>query len=182
MEDLRGVEGAGAMKYFGAFSGVLQPPWFFHDRTRRPPRDPFNAMLSFGYTLLLSSVTTAVVIAGLDPCVGFIHPEYRGRPSLALDMMEEFRSPIVDRMVIASCNQGFFKIEDFAPEEDGGIRMNGAAKKLFLKLYGERLRTSVKNDGTGQRSDYENHIRMQAAMLVKSLRDQGEYLPFICAN
>jgi CRISPR-associated protein Cas1 len=179
IEDLRGVEGAAAMKYFNAFEGILQPPWAFRERNRRPPRDPVNAMLSFGYTLLLSSVTTGAIIAGLDPCVGFNHKEYRGRPSAALDMMEEFRSPVVDRMVIASCNQGRFKIEDFEPEENGGIKMSASARKLFLKLYSERLRESAKNDGTGQTSDYENHIRTQAAALVRRLRGQSEYLPFI---
>ncbi|GHS92349.1 CRISPR-associated endonuclease Cas1 [Synergistales bacterium] len=182
IEDLRGIEGVAAAKYFGAFSDILQPPWFFRERNRRPPRDPVNAMLSFGYTLLLSSVTTAAIIAGLDPCVGFNHKEYRGRPSVALDMMEEFRSPVVDRMVIASCNQGRLKPEDFEPEDGDGIKMSAPARKLFMKLYGERLRETAKNDGTGQTSNYENHIRTQAAMLVRHLRGQGEYLPFINAK
>ncbi|GHV28314.1 CRISPR-associated endonuclease Cas1 [Synergistales bacterium] len=182
VEDLRGIEGIGAVRYFSAFSCVLQSPWFFRERNRRPPRDPVNAMLSFGYTMLLSSVATAAVIVGLDPCVGFIHPEYRGRPSLALDMMEEFRSPVVDRMVISSCNQGLFKPEDFEPGEDGGVKMSGAARKLFLKLYSERLRASVTNDSTGQHSGYEDHIRSQSAMLIRHLRGQGEYLPFVSAN
>ena len=135
------------------------------------------------HTLLLSSVTTAAIIAGLDPCVGFLHAEYRGRPSLALDMMEEFRSPVIDRMIVAACNQGLFKISDFIQsEESDGITMNASAKKTLLRLYDERLRTSVKNDGTGERSTYENHIRARTAALASYLRGNGEYLPFICEH
>ena len=181
LEDIRGVEGIAASKYFTILSGILSPPWTFRERTKRPPRDPVNALLSFGYALLLSSVTTAVIIAGLDPCVGFLHPEYRGRPSLALDMMEEFRSPVIDRMVVAACNQGLFKISDFSrSEENGGISMNASVKKMLLRLYDERLRTSVKNDRTGEYSTYENHIRARAAALAVHLREGREYLPFIC--
>jgi CRISPR-associated protein Cas1 len=182
IEGLRGIEGSGAAGYFSALSGVFQIPWSFSERNRRPPRDPVNALLSFGYTLLLGSVTTAVILAGLDPCVGFIHPEYRGRPSLPLDMMEEFRSPVIDRMVVSSCNQGIFKLEDFERAENGGIVMNASARKTLLDVYDNRLRTVVKNDSTGERATYETHVRSQAAMLVRRLRGQPEYLPFICAN
>jgi CRISPR-associated protein Cas1 len=182
LDDLRGMEGIGAMKYFSALSGVLRSPWIFPGRNRRPPRDPVNALLSFGYTLLLSSVTTAVTVAGLDPCVGFVHPEYRGRPSLALDMMEEFRSPIVDRMVVGSCNQGLFQMEDFISSENKGVIMNASAKKSLLKAYDERLKTIVKNESTGENATYENHIRMQAALFVRCLREQLNYLPFICGH
>jgi CRISPR-associated protein Cas1 len=182
IEGLRGVEGSGAAGYFSALSGVFQNPWFFRERNRRPPRDPVNALLSFGYTLLLGSMTTAVILAGLDPCVGFVHPEYRGRPSLPLDMMEEFRSPIVDRMVVSSCNQSIFKLEDFERAENGGLVMNASARKALLEAYDNRLRTTVKNDSTGEHATYETHMRSQALMLVRRLRGQTEYLPFICAN
>jgi CRISPR/Cas system-associated endonuclease Cas1 len=182
IETLRGIEGSGAAGYFAALSSVFQTAWSFSERNRRPPRDPINALLSFGYTLLLGSVTTAVILVGLDPCVGFIHPEYRGRPSLPLDMMEEFRSPIIDRMVISSCNQGIFKANNFERTEDGGVLMNAAARKTLLELYDNRLRTPVKNDSTGERANYETHLRSQAAMLVRRLRGHSEYLPFVCAN
>jgi CRISPR-associated protein Cas1 len=182
MESLRGIEGSGAAGYFSALSEIFQSPWFFRERNRRPPRDPVNALLSFGYTLLLGSVTTAVILAGLDPCVGFIHPEYRGRPSLSLDMMEEFRSPIVDRMVVSSCNQGLFRLENFERAENEGIVMNASTKKKLLEVYANRLRTTVKNDSTGEHATYETHIRSQAVRLVRHLRGQAEYLPFICAN
>jgi CRISPR-associated protein Cas1 len=182
IEGLRGTEGSGAAGYFSALSEVFQKPWSFRERNRRPPRDPVNALLSFGYTLLLGSMTTAVILAGLDPCVGFVHPEYRGRPSLSLDMMEEFRSPVVDRMVVSSCNQSLFKLEDFERIESGGIVMNASARKTLLEVYDNRLRTTVKNDSTGEHATYETHIRSQAVRLVQRLRGQAEYLPFVCAN
>jgi CRISPR-associated protein Cas1 len=183
IDSLRGIEGFGAAEYFSALSDVFQSPWTFSARNRRPPRDPVNALLSFGYTLLLSSVTTAIILSGLDPCVGFMHPEHRGRPSLALDMMEEFRSAVVDRLVVAACNQGLFKSKDFERAEDGaGVRMSAAAKKTLLRLYDSRLKTTIRNDNTGVQTTYENHLRSQAAMLVRCLRGRSEYVPFVCAN
>jgi CRISPR-associated protein Cas1 len=182
IDTLRGMEGSGAAGYFAALSHIFQNPWFFNERNRRPPRDPVNALLSFGYTLLLGSVTTAVILAGLDPCVGFIHPEYRGRPSLSLDMMEEFRSPIIDRMIVSSCNQGIFKPDDFESVEGDGVIMNASARKTLLEIYDDRMRTSVRNDSVGERATYAAHLRSQAAMLVRCLRGHVEYIPFICAN
>jgi CRISPR-associated protein Cas1 len=181
IDSLRGIEGRGSAGYFPALSRVLRSPWFLKERNRRPPRDPVNALLSFSYTLLLGSVTTAVILEGLDPCVGFIHPEYRGRPSLALDMMEEFRSPLVDRMVVSACHQGFFRPEDFERAENGGILMSASAKKTLLKLYDNRLRTTAKNDSVGEHASYETHLRRQAAMLVRCLRERVKYIPFVCA-
>ena len=87
IEEIRGVEGNAAKVYFSGFGCALVFPWTFEGRNRRPPLDPVNALLSFCYTLLLGRVTTAVLAAGLDPCVGWLHPQYRGRPSAALDLM-----------------------------------------------------------------------------------------------
>ena len=101
IDELRGVEGVAANCYFEGFSCLIREPWTFTGRQRRPPRDPVNAMLSFGYALLLARVAGAVLMAGLDPCLGIVHPEYRRRPSLALDLMEVFRSSLIDRMVFA---------------------------------------------------------------------------------
>lgn len=179
VDEIRGVEGMGARVYFYGFSRILRPPWKFTERNRRPPRDPVNTLLSFGYTLLLGSVVTALIIAGLDLCVGFIHPEHRGRPSLALDLMEEFRSPVVDRLVVSSCNQGLFAQDDFQNGEKNAVIMVQSAKKKLLRLYSERMRGEVRNESNATRSSYGNHIRAQAAIFVTSLRKEKEYLPFI---
>jgi CRISPR-associated protein Cas1 len=181
IDSVRGREGEAAAVYFSVFGGLLRDPWSFHRRNRRPPKDAVNAMLSFGYTLLLSHVTSAIVISGLDPCVGFLHPEHRGRPSLALDLMEEYRSQLVDRLVIAIANQQLLKPDDFIPADSGGIFMVPEARKSFVQHYLNRLNSAVRNEHTGNSSTFRNHIYASAAAFVSSLRNGGEYIPFQAA-
>lgn len=179
IDQVRGVEGIAAKSYFRAFASIIQPPWQFKERNRRPPKDPVNAMLSFGYTLLLGSVVTAILIAGLDPCVGFVHPEYRGRPSLALDLMEEFRASVVDRMVLSVCGQMLLNPQDFEGRGGEGVIMTADARKRFLKFYSERIKTEVQNQGNNFRTSIENHIRLQSAFFLRSMRNETDYLPFV---
>jgi CRISPR-associated protein Cas1 len=178
IDTLRGMEGFSAAVYFSVFGRIIRPQWFFHGRNRRPPRDPVNAMLSFGYTLLLGHVTSAAVTAGLDPCVGFLHPEHRGRPSMALDLMEEFRAQVTDRLVIAIANQMLLKPENFTQTDDGGVSMDVDTKKIFIRLYLERLNERVKNENSGNTSSFRNHIFASAASFVASLRSGNDYVPF----
>lgn len=179
LEELRGVEGNAARVYFSVMGNALIAPWSFQGRTRRPPRDPVNALLSFCYTLLLGRVTTAVVTVGLDPCVGWLHPEYRGRPSAALDLMEEFRSATVDRFVVSILNQNFFSPRHFTADKDGGVRIEQGARQKLMRLFKERLRTEVRNSSNDHSSSYENHIHAQAWNLARCIRNGGEYLPFV---
>jgi CRISPR-associated protein Cas1 len=173
----RGIEGSAAAVYFSVFDRLLRKPWFFRERNRRPPKDPINALLSFGYTLLLSHVTSAVIISGLDPCVGFLHPEFRGRPSLALDLMEEYRSPVVDRLVLSVANQMIINPNGFAQTEDGGVMMNAETRKTFVRSYLERISERTK-DGVGITSTYRNHIFSSAVKFASSLRNGTKYIPF----
>jgi len=179
IEELRGIEGYGAAEYFSVFGRTLLSPWEFSQRNRRPPKDPVNALLSFGYTLLLGRVTSSVTIAGLDPCVGFLHPEYRGRPSLALDLMEEFRSPVVDRMVIALLNQQLLSPENFSYHEDGGVTLDRKGRLRVLKAFSERIRQEVVNRVTGERTSFWNHCDRQAQLFVRILRHGGDYAGFV---
>jgi CRISPR-associated protein Cas1 len=179
---VRGYEGEAAAIYFSVFGRLLRRPWFFSGRNRRPPKDPINAMLSFGYTLLLSHVTSAIVIAGLDPCVGFLHPEHRGRSSLALDIMEEYRSQVVDRLVISIANQMLLIPENFAPAEGGGVFMDPDSRKNFVKYFLGRLNTRVRNEQNGNTSTFRNHIFASAAAFVSALRTGSEYFPFQIDN
>ncbi len=181
IEKLRGLEGIGAAAYFSVFGKVLKEPWFFSVRSRRPPLDPVNALLSFGYTLLLSHVTSALCISGLDPCVGFLHPEYRGRPSLALDLMEEFRSPVVDRLVVAMLNQGRLRPEQFSVKDDGGVCMREDARKIFIQEYSKRLDNNAVNEVNGQSSSFRKHILNQSQAFLKALRDDENYSPLSIA-
>lgn len=179
IDELRGLEGIGAAAYFSVFGKTLLAPWTFRTRTRRPPKDPVNALLSFGYTLLLSHVVSAVSIAGLDPCVGFLHPEYRGRPALALDLMEEFRSPVVDRLIIGILNQAIMNTAHFSHTECGGIHMSKEAKGIFLRQYRKRLDTSVRNELTEQTATFRTHIALQAGAFLSALREGTAYRPIL---
>ena len=178
---IRGLEGAGAAAYFSVFGRALPPPWSFVSRTRRPPRDPVNALLSFGYTMLLSNVVGAACIAGLDPCVGFLHPEYRGRPALALDLMEEFRSPVVDRLVASILNQRLLKPNQFERTPDGGVLMDGPARKVFLRNFMKRMGVKATDEATGRTTTFREHILFQARAFLSALKNDEEYRPLSVA-
>ena len=177
-KELRGIEGIGAAEYFGVLGRVLLPPWEFSGRNRRPPKDPVNALLSFGYTLLLGRITSAVTIAGLDPCVGFLHPEYRGRPAMALDLMEEFRSPVVDRMVISLLNQRILALENFTSDKEKGVLLDREGRLKVLRAFSQRMGVEVTNRYTGERASFKTHCDMQARRFVSSLREKTGYISF----
>lgn len=149
---LRGLEGEAAAQYFRWFDCALRSKdegLRFRGRSRRPPRDPINAMLSFGYTLLLHDCVAALGSAGLDPDLGFLHEERPGRPSLALDLMEELRVAFVDRMVVAMVNLGQVRERDFVVREGGGVEMSDAVRKQFVTEYQTRKRDTVTHPYTG---------------------------------
>jgi CRISPR-associated protein Cas1 len=113
MAALRGIEGAGSKAYFAVLRGCLRPDFTFEKRTRRPPTDPFNALLSLGYTLLGEALCTALEIVGLDPYEGFFHADKYGRPALALDLLEEFRGPVADSLALTLVNKRMLTPDDF---------------------------------------------------------------------
>ena len=176
---LRGIEGASAALYFSVFEELLSPGWFFKGRNRRPPKDPVNALLSFAYTLLLSNVLTAVIAGCMDPAVGFLHPEYRGRPSAALDLMEEFRPCVSDRIVLALINQGIIQPSDFSPDGGGGIQMNARARKALLKAHGEKLAASSTSEKEGESVPYGKRIHLQGRKMAMAIWEGKDYLPFV---
>lgn len=179
VDELRGIEGRGAAVYFAVFGDMLNPPWFFRDRNRRPPRDPVNAMLSFGYAMLLTHVVTALVVFGLEPTVGFLHPEHRGRPSLALDLMEEFRPLLVDRLVVGLLNQGIFTPEQFVRDsEDGGVTIEPKARRRFIREFEKRLGLKGSVAGEERILTYRERIPRQVRALAESLAERKDYLPF----
>lgn len=179
LDALRGIEGVSAATYFSAFGDLLVAGWFFRGRNRRPPKDPVNAMLSFAYTLLLGNIVTAILANHLDPLVGFIHPEYRIRPSAALDLMEEFRPVISDRIVIALINQGMVSPRDFESDGEGGIKMNAKARRVLIETHNSRLAASGTSDTTGQSLPYRRHIHAQAFVLAQAVVNESTYLPFV---
>ncbi|GAA3820773.1 CRISPR-associated endonuclease Cas1 [Streptomyces chiangmaiensis] len=165
---LMGTEGAATRDYFAALGAALGPTWAFTHRRRRPPPDPVNAMLSFGYTLLTREAVAAVELAGLDPAVGFLHEMRRSRPSLALDLVEEFRPVIVDHLVIGLCTASKVSPAGFATDESGerGCRMDRDTLRTFLAAYERRMLTAAHHPTTGRRVSYRTALTVQARHLA----------------
>jgi CRISPR-associated protein Cas1 len=180
---IRGLEGEAAARYFGWFDRALRSKdagLRFAGRSRRPPRDPVNAMLSFGYTLLMHDCVAALGAAGLDPDVGFLHEERPGRPSLALDLMEELRVPFVDRMVVAMVNLGQVREGDFVVRDGGGVEMTDSVRKQFLTEYQTRKRDTVTHPLTGDEVRWGMVAMVQARLLARVIRgDLRPYPPFV---
>ncbi len=140
-EALMGLEGHCARIYYQALQHCFSPEWNFRGRNRQPPLDPINALLSWGYGVLLARVFSAAVMAGLDPYLGFFHADLPYRPNLVLDLMEEFRPLVVDWAVLQLIKAGLLTPEDFEPSPDGtGVWLGSLAKKLFLGELERRFR------------------------------------------
>jgi CRISPR-associated protein Cas1 len=176
---LMGLEGAGSRAYFAvwrqAFTGELR----FERRTRRPPRDPINALLSLGYSLLTQNLMTACEVVGLDPYDGFFHADKHGRPALALDLMEEFRHVVVDSVVQTMVNKRIVDGDDFGPGPGGGIYLNQCGLKRFFAQYSQRLNTQVTHPYHRRRLTYQQCFEVQARLLRKVIEGElDEYPPF----
>ncbi len=183
---LRGVEGEAAARYFEVFDDMLgteggadEPAFRFEKRTRRPPLNELNALLSFGYALLHSDCLAAVHSAGLDPGIGFLHDERPGRPALALDLMEELRSLWVDRRVLAMIRLRQIQLDGFERFPTGEVRMNDATRRTFLKVYQEGKRDEITHPLTGQKMAWALVPHVQARLLARAIRQEGEYVPFL---
>jgi CRISPR-associated protein Cas1 len=137
---LNGIEGNAAKIYFGGFGKVFREPFLFNGRSKRPPLDPANALMSFGYVLLGSLIQAHLDAVGFDPFMGFYHDLSYGRPSLALDLLEVFRAPIIDRFVVKCFNLKIFKADDFSQSETDGFRLSPPALKRFFTRWNEHLR------------------------------------------
>lgn len=179
---LRGLEGTGARQYFGAlrlaFSGDIR----FEGRARRPPPDPANSMLSFGYVMLGNRIAGLLEARGADPCLGFFHDLRPGRPSLALDLLEELRHPVVDRLVLRICNLRRIRPDSFEPDPDrpGGVRLSVDGRKTFLEEWERHLARPLRESGVAaeHRLDVHRLIQRQVDRLVSDLRGGEPYRPF----
>jgi len=168
---LRGHEGDGSAAYFSVFNHLLKPDDVtFEKRVRRPPTDPVNALLSFGYTLLMNDVLTAVNLVGFDPYVGYLHTPQYGRPSLALDLMEEFRPLIVDALVLACFNKKMLTPESFAQRGATTVRLTDEGRRTFLQQYEQRRKTEFTYAVTGQKITYLRAFEEQARLLGRVLQ------------
>lgn len=175
LNSLLGLEGMASAIYFGVWKNLLKPPWTFEKRLRRPPPDPVNVLLSFGYTILMQNLLGAVLTTGLDPYVGFLHQLDYNRPSLALDLMEEFRPLIVDSVVLRCLNNGIITPAHFQPgeEEDRPIVLGPDGVKLFLRELETRLTQAFKHPVSGEEVNYRRLFLLQAYRLAGTLSLEG---------
>ena len=151
----------------------------FSGRSRRPPRDRVNAMLSFAYTLLTNDIASALQGVGLDPYVGFLHTDRSGRFSLALDILEEFRAWWCDRFVITLINRNQIKHSDFVVEASGGIRMNDEARKSFLAAWQQKKQINITHPFINEKVPIGLLPHIQSNLMAKFLRDDlANYPPF----
>jgi len=179
-DQLLGLEGEAASIYFGSFNTLLKNDYFqFNGRIRRPPRDPLNAMLSFAYALLANDCASALAGVGLDPYVGFLHQDRPGRRSLALDLMEELRATMADRMVLNLVNLAQFSPKHFVSEASGAVRLNDEARKVFLTTYQDRKREILTHPYLQEKIELGLLPHAQALLLARHLRgDMQSYTPF----
>jgi CRISP-associated protein Cas1 len=183
MDELRGTEGITAKAYFAAFTSLVRTnrnDFTFTGRSKRPPRDPINAILSFTYALLTGDCVAALEGVGLDPQVGFLHVLRPGRPALALDLMEEFRSSLADRLVLTLVNRGQITRSDFDERTGGAWSLNEAGRKTVLIAYQKRKQEEITHPVTDKTIPIALVPHIQARLLARHIRGELEhYQPFI---
>lgn len=182
-DTLRGLEGTGAAAYFGVFDQMIlsrKESFFFRGRSRRPPLDRVNAMLSFAYSLLNHDCASALESVGLDAYVGFLHTDRPGRASLALDLMEELRSCMADRFVLTLINNRMLKPEDFSIQDSGAVLLTDDGRRTFLKAWQEKKRETLTHPYLGEKMAWGMIPYVQALLLARYLRgDLDDYPPFL---
>ncbi len=178
LDALRGVEGTGAAAYFGAFGRLLRQELGFTRRVRRPATDPVNAVLGLAYTCLMNQVMSAIQVVGLDPYAGYLHTAQYARPSLALDLMEEFRPLVADSVVLTLINTQALQASDFEAEL-GTFRLTRAGRRRFYERFEDRLNTEIEHPVFGYKATYRRCLELQARLLTKWLEeDIPAYPPF----
>ncbi len=182
LEGLRGLEGSAAKQYFGVFGHLVlhqKQNFQFEDRNRRPPRDNMNALLSFLYTLLTYEVASALETVGLDPYAGYLHADRPGRPSLALDMMEELRPVFADRLALSLVNRKQISGKGFTRKESGGVLMDDETRKAVLSAWQTRKQEEIVHPYLKERIPFGLIPHVQALLLARYLRgDLDAYPPY----
>ncbi len=183
LDPIRGIEGESANAYFGVFRHLITAPqdrFEFTGRSRRPPLDPVNAMLSFLYAMLGHDARAACESAGLDSQVGFLHRDRPGRAGLALDLIEEFRPFLADRLVLSLINRQQVRADGFRRAETGGVEMDDDTRKAVITAYQKRKQDTITHPFLGEETTVGLLIHLQARLLARHLRgDLDAYPPFV---
>ncbi len=182
-DQLRGYEGEAASLYFSVFDELIlqqKKDFFFHGRNKRPPMDNVNAMLSFVYTLLTNSITSALESVGLDPCVGYLHTERPGRASLSLDLIEELRPVLADRFVLSLINKKIVTGKNFTRKENGAVLMDNELRKKFLTEWQKKKKEVITHPYLNEKIEWGMVPYAQAMLLARYLRgDLDSYPTFL---
>lgn len=179
-DEVRGIEGISAAIYFSVFNELIidqKNDFVFTERSRRPPLDRVNALLSFTYTLLAHDVRSALETVGLDPAVGFLHRDRPGRPGLALDLMEEFRSVIADRLVLSLINRRQISASGFTIAENGAVLMSDKTRKTLLIEYQNRKQTEIYHPYIEEKIPIGLLYFVQANLLARHIRGDIDGYP-----
>lgn len=183
VENVRAIEGEAARTYFSVFDHLIvanKESFYFRVRSRRPPLDNMNSLLSFFYTLLTYDVASALEGVGLDPAVGFLHTDRPGRPSLALDLVEELRPVLADRLALSLVNRRQVKPSDFRALEGGGVVLSDEARKEVLVAYQKRKQEEVVHPFLEEKAPVGLLAHLQATLLARHIRgDLDGYPPFL---
>lgn len=183
MDELRGVEGLAAKDYFYAFDDLVlrnKDDFFFTGRSRRPPLDRLNALLSFCYSILTNDCIAALQGVGLDPYVGFMHTDRPGRASLALDLVEEFRPVLADRFVLTLVNTGAVQPDDFEIRENGGVFLSDSGRKKVLSAWQKKKSEQILHPFLQEKIPWGLVPYVQALLLTRAVRgDLDGYPPFL---
>lgn len=183
LDEIRGIEGEAGAVYFGAFDALItsdDQAFRFTGRNRRPPLDPTNCLLSFLYTLLLHDIKAALECVGLDPAVGFLHRDRPGRPGLALDILEEFRAVVADRLALSLINLGQVKAKGFETLESGAVLMTDDTRKEVILAYQKRKQEEVEHPFLQEKMPIGLLWHAQALLLARYIRgDLDGYPPYI---
>jgi CRISPR-associated protein Cas1 len=180
LDVLLGFEGQAARSYFQVYRKAFSEKWAFKKRTRRPPKDSINSLLSFGYTFLTYAAMAALEVVGLDPYLGYFHTEKYGRPALALDLAEEFRSPIVDSLILMLINRRTIQEEDFQQDaKNPGIYLNQRGLTTFFQKFSRRMETEITPRELGRSISYRKLLEVQAHKIARYIHGQDDtYRPF----
>lgn len=183
LDRVRGLEGMAGRAYFEAFDGLIthdDPAFRFTVRSRRPPTDPVNSLLSFLYAVVRHDVTSALEATGLDPQVGFLHRDRPGRPGLALDLMEELRVPLADRLALTLINRRQVAPDGFTRDEAGGVTMSDDTRKTVLVAYQKRKQDELTHPFLEERISFGLLFQIQARLFARFLRgDLDAYPPYV---
>ena len=183
LDELRGVEGNAAQSYFSLMDQMIladKKHFYFQERSKRPPLDRVNALLSFAYTLLAHDCASALEAVGLDSYAGFLHRDRPGRQSLALDLMEELRSPYADRFVLTLINNRIIQAKHFKIMEDGAVLLGDEGRHLFLANWQEKKRETITHPFLGEKIYWGLIPYVQSLLLARYIRgDLDGYPPFL---